>query len=385
MSGVLVQAGGRDWRLLAEPDPREADRFQAILSVQLLDELTEAPPRVRVEVSTETPGLFATATPGGRIGLVGRPNALFLDPWPAPAPTVAIDAETSQHLPLALERELDPQPDMPERYALTTLLPTGLHRRPTTFSGRVVSRVTGPAAAAALAVTRYWRTFDAIGGPGLVPDALCLWSGLYRDREAPAATARRRNLTLQPDVKSLVVAAPAGATELMVSDRQNLVTGRPLAIEPGDPEREEYIGIAAIDTTWSADQPALVTLDHPLRRGHRAGTLAQRTTFAGAAGPANALERAGRIGDVSLYLAGLAGLAPANRIIEIDGGAVDPTIAPEYHSFSFWRATTGADGRYRLPPIHRAAHVEIDGPGAIGPLRFSLNAPGDALADILFD
>ena len=385
MSGVLVQAGGRDWRLLAEPDPREADRFQAILSVQLLDELTEAPPLVRVEVSTKTLGLFATATAGGRIGLVGRPTALFLDPWPAPAPTVAIDAETSEHLPLALERELDPQPDMPERYALTTLLPTDLHRRPTTFSGRVVSRVTGPAAAAALAVTRYWRTFDAIGGPGLVPDALCLWSGLYRDRDAPAATARRRSLTLQPDVKSLVAAAPAGATELMVSDRQNLVTGRPLAIEPGDPEREEYIGIAAIDTTWSVDQPALITLDHPLRRGHRAGTPVQRTTFAGVAGPANALERDGRIGDVSLYLAGLAGLAPGNRIIEIDGGAADPTIASEYHGFSFWRAVTGPDGHYRLPPIHRAAHVEIDGPGAIGPLRFSLNAPGDALADILFD
>ena len=384
MSGVLVQAGGRDWRLLAEPDPREADRFQAILSVQLLDELTEAPPRVRVEVSTETLGLFATATAGGRIGLVGRPTAAFLDPWPVPAPTVAIDAETSEHLPLSLTSELDPQPDMPELYALTTLLPTGLHRRPTTFSGRVVSRVTGPAVGAALAVTRYWRTFDAIGGPGLVPDALCLWSGLYRDRST-AATARRRNLTLQPDVKSLVVAAEAGATELLVSDRQNLITGRPLAIEPGDPEREEYVGIAAIDTTWSVDQPALVTLDHPLRRGHRAGTLAQRTTFAGIAGPPNALERDGRIGDVSLYLAALGGLAPGNRIIEIEGGTTDPTVASEYHSFSFWRAVTAADGHYRLPPIHRAAHVEIDGPGSIGPIRFSLNAPGDALADIMFD
>ncbi len=382
MSGVLVQADGRDWRLLAEPDPREADRFQAILSVQLLDELTEAPPRARLEVSTPSPGLSATATAGGRIGLVGRPNALFLDPWPAPAPTVAIDAESSEHLPLALESPLDPQPDMPERYALTTLAPTDLHRRATIFSGRVVHRLTGaPAVGAALSVTLYWRTFAAIGALGLAPNALCLWSGLYRDRDN-SAEAHRRTLMLQPDAKTLVAAAPAGATELILSDRLNLLANRPLAIEPGDPEREEYIGIAAIDTTWSADQPARVTLQHPLRRGHGAGITAQRTTFAGAAGPANGFVRAGRTGDLSIYLDGLLGLTPANRTIEITGGGVG--LDPEYHSIAMWRAETGPDGHYRLPPIHRAAHVEIEGPG-IGPVRFSLNAPGDALADILFD
>lgn len=383
MSGVLVQADGRDWRLLVEPDPREADRFQAILSMQLLDELTGEPPQARVEVSTPSPGLLATATAGGRIGLTGRPTALFFDPWPAPSPTVAIEAETGEHLPLGVEHVLDPQPDMPERYALTTLAPTDLHRRPTTFSGRLVSRLTGPAPATPLTVTRYWRTFAAIGGPGLVPNALCLWSGLYRNRDA-TAEAHRRTLALQPDVKELAAAAPAGATELILSDRLNLLVNRPLAIEPGDPEREEYIGIAAIDTTWSADQPARITLHHPLRRGHGAGVTVRRTTFAGAAGPANTLARAGRAGDVSLYLSGLAGLAPGNRIIEIDGGA-GPGIASEYHSFAFWQAETGPDGRYRLPPIHRAAHIEIDGPGTIEPVRFSLNAPGDALADILFD
>ena len=383
MSGVLVQADGRDWRLLVEPEPREADRFQAILSVQLLDELTGVPPQARVEVSTASLNLAATATAGGRIGLTGRPTALFFDPWPAPAPTVAIDAETSEHLPLALEHVLDPQPDMPERYELTTLAPTDLHRRPTTFSGRVVSRLTGPAPATPLSVVRYWRTFAAIGGAGLVPNALCLWSGLYRDRTT-AAEAHRRTLALQPDVKTLVAAAPAGATELILSDRLNLVVNRPLAIEPGDPEREEYIGIDSIDTLWSVDQPARITLQHPLRRGHGAGTDVQRTTFAGGAGPANSLARAGRAGDVSLYLDGLLGLAPGNRVIEIDGG-VGPGIASEYHRFAFWRAETGPDGHYRLPPIHRAAHIEIEGPPGIGPIRFSLNAPGDALADIMFD
>ena len=383
MSGVLVQAEGRRWRLLVEPDPREADRLQAILSVQLLDELTEAPPRLAVDVSTQMPGLFATATAGGRIGLVGRPTACFPEPWPAPSPVATIDAETGEHLPLGLAGPLDLQPDMPERYALTTLPDAALHRRPTHFSGRVVSRVTGPAGGTPLSVTRYWPTFAAIGAAGLVPRALSLWSGLYADRTT-AAEAHRRSLNLQPDVKTLIGAAPAGSTELLLSYRQNLLAGRPLAIEPGDPEREEYIAIAAIDTSWSADQPALITLAHPLNRAHGAGGAIARTTFAGGAGPPNAFDRAARRGDVSLYLAGLAGIGAANQIVEIDGGAA-PGIASEYHRFSLWQAVTDASGHYRLPPIHRAAHIEIEGPPGIGPARFSLNAPGDALADILFD
>jgi hypothetical protein len=382
VSGILVQAEGRSWRLLAEPEPREADRLQAILSVQLFDELTEAPPRLPIEVSTQSSGLFATATAGGRIGLVGRPAACFPEPWPAPSPTVTLDAETGEHLPVTLAGSLAPQPDMPDRYLLTTLADTDLHRRPTVFSGRVVSRLTGPAAGVALSVTLYWPTFAAIGGAGLAPRALSLWSGLYADR-TNAATARRRSLNLQPDVKALVAAAPAGETRLLLSDRQNLLVGRPLAIEAGDPEREEYVAIAAIDASWSADQPAWVTLEHPLNRVHGTGAEVARTTFAGAAGPPNAFDRAARRGDVSLYLAGLAGITAANTIIEVDGGAA-PGIASEYHRFSLWQAVTDADGHYRLPPIHRAAHIEIEGPG-IGPVRFSLNAPGDALADILFD
>lgn len=383
MSGVLIEAGARSWRLLAGPDPREAARLQAILSAQLLDELTGAPPRAVIDVSTVSRGMWARASASGRIGLVGRPAALFPDPWPvAPSPSVEIRAETTDHLPRRLARDLDPQPNMPERYALTPLGDIELHRRPTTFSGRLVSRLTGPVAGATVSVTTYWSTFAGITGAGLPADGLCLWSGLYADRAA-GATVQRRTFNL-PDVKVLNAAAPGGATELLLSDRQGLLVGRPLAIEPGDPEREEYIAIAAIDTGLSADQPALVTLNYPLRRAHGAGVAVARTTVASSGAP-KILDRAGLSGDVSIYLNNLTGITAAHRTVEISGGG--PGLTPEFHSFSLWRAVTGADGQFRLPPIHRAAHLEIEAAGVAGadPIRVSLNAPGDALADMLFD
>jgi hypothetical protein len=381
VSGVLVEAGARRWRVLGGQAPREAARLQAILSAQLRDELTGAPPLAAIDASTETRGMGARASPSGRIGLVGRPAVLFPDPWPAPAPSAAIRIETRDHFPLSLATELDPQPDMPDRYAPTALGDFDLHRRPTTFSGRVVSRLTGPVAGADVAVTLYWQAFADIAGAGLAADALSLWSGVYADRAA-GATVQRRTFNL-PDSKLLNAVAQAGDTQLLLSDRQSLLVGRPLAIEPGDPEREEYIGIAAIDTTLSADQPALVTLEHPLRRAHAAGTTVARTTVASSGAP-KTLDRDARGGDVSIYLSDLAGILPTHRIVEISGGG--PGLAPEYHSFARWRATTGPDGRFRLPPIHRAAHVEIEALGVPGasPIRATLNAPGDALADILF-
>jgi hypothetical protein len=384
MSGVLVQAGAQRWRLLTDPEPREAARFQAILGVQLLDELTGAPPLAAIRVSTGSPGMTATAVASGRIGLVGRPAALFPDVWPVAAPSVDIRAETGDHLPLSLATTLDPQPAMPDRYTLTDLGAVDLHRRPTIFSGRVVSRLSGPPTSATVSVASYWPTFAAIGGAGLPANALCLWSGLYADRPGATTTVRRCPLTPQPDIKILNRAAAAGATQLLLSDRQGLLTGRPIAIEPGHPEREEYVAVAAIDTALSNDQPALVTLAHPLRRAHAIGTIVARTVAGPLGTTVRTLDRPGRGGDVSIYLDGLAGLSTTDRVVEID---TPGPLAKEYHSFSLWRADTGSEGGFRLPPIHRAAHLEIQvaGPPGVAPVRVSLNAPGDALADILFD
>jgi hypothetical protein len=378
VSATFIEVGGRRWRFLPEAGPRPADRAQAIVSGQLRDELTGLPPSAPIAVSTHSIGVVAKATAGARIGLVGRPAALYPDPWPAPPPSANLRAESDIHLLVELDTGLGVQPAMPTDFALVDLGTIDLRRAPTLLSGRVVSRSTGPAAGAAVTVSAFWPTFAAITGPGSVPDALSIWAGLYADRPV-GAVVRRRTLTLQPAPKRLLLPAAAGGTVLRLSDRQGLIVGRPVAIEPGDPERQEYVAVAAVDAASSPDQPALVTLAHPLRRAHPEGVTVARTTFA-AAGPDNHLVRDGRRGDVSLFTDGLAGITAANRTIEISGGA-----GPEYHGFALWRTTTASDGAFRLPPIHRVAAVELTGPAGADPVRIGLVAPGEAVADILFD
>lgn len=382
--GLIVQAGARDWRLFLGAPPIEAARFQAILIGQVLDDLTGAPPLAPLEISTRSRGIAARGSAAGRIGLAGRPAALFPHPWPAPAPTVDIRVASRDHFPVERSTDLGPQPTMPARYAPADLGAIDLHRRPTSFSGRLVSRSTGPAAPGiTIVVTAYWKNFAAMAGPGLAANALCLWSGLYADRPL-GSTARRITFNLL-DPKRLDRDAPAGATQLLLSDRQGLLATRPIAIETGDAEREEYIGVAAIDTSLSPDQPALVTLEHPLKRAHRAGTIVERTTV-GPVGAVHALDRAGQSGDVSLYLDSVAGILPTHRTVEIATPAI-PALANEYHSIAMWRTLTVAGGFFRLPPIHRAAHlrIEVVGPPVVKPIRVTLNAPGDALADLVFD
>jgi hypothetical protein len=385
LSPQIVVANGRPWRLLPDtPPPAQAARAQALARAQLIDELTGEPPPGRAVVVSRMPGAQPASAEGGHVGLTGRPAALFASAWPlvAPFPRLALEATLPAFLPVSLAADLSAQPSWPDAFLLHDFLQIAVHRRPTLLSGRVASRTAGPVVGAVVEVTEVWSTFAAIGAAGLVPNALSVHAGLYADRPA-GANLRRRTLTLQAPIRTLLRHAQAGDTVLRLSDRQGLVVNRPLAIEHGDPEREEYILIAAIDTSLAADQPAAVTLAHPLARTHGAGTAVHRTTFA-AAGPANAITRAARRGDISLFVNGLNGIAPANPTIEVTGGGAPA----EYHGIAAWRTTTDAEGAFRLPPIHRVAHLRLRASGGGQPIPaeiiVSLTSPGEAAADLLF-
>ena len=94
-----------------------------------------------------------------------------------------------------------------------------------------------------------------------------------------------------------------------------------LAIEPGDPECQEFIPIAAVDAASSADQPADLTLVHRLHHAHPDGAVVVRAVPAGP-GPANALTDPARAEDVTVFLAGLAGLGAATMTVMLTGGPV---------------------------------------------------------------
>lgn len=180
-----------------------------------------------------------------------------------------------------------------------------------------------------------------------------LWSGVYADRPA-GSTLSASGLTLVAATQQLLRPAPARATILRLSDRQGLSVGDVLAMEPGDPERQEFIPIAAVDAASSADRPADVALAHPLHRAHRDGTPVLRAVPA-APGPANALTDPARADDVTVFLAGLAGLGTGTHPVVLTGGAAPP----EYHGLGLYAAQSSGEGDFVLPPLHRVAQLRL--------------------------
>ncbi len=382
MTATVVNAQGLNWRFLTETPMPIAARHQVVLRAQVLDELTGLPPRTGLAVRSPIVGLTPRVSAGGIAGLAGRPYALYPTPWPAVPPQVELQVESDLYLPLRLAGALPPQPGFPAAFAPLDLGTVALHRRPTRISGRVVDAAGTPVAGATVSVSAIWTTVDAILAAGAAPDGLSVPVGLYADRP-PGATLRQRTLNLLGGPKTLHRPAAAGTTRIQLSDRQSLVPNRPIAIETGDAERTEYIVAAAIDTTSSADQPAWITLAHPLARAHPQGCAVRRTTLA-APGPANPLALAARAGDATILTVGLAGFAPGQPTLEITGGGP----VPEYHGIGLWATTTGADGGYALPPIHRLAHLELTasggGPPASTSVVISLSGAPAITADLVF-
>ncbi len=382
MTSTVLSAGGLDWRYWPPPALAPAARYQVIAVAQVIDELTGAPPREPLHSSTSQNGLHARASAGGLVGLAGRPTALYPDPWPGIPPRVTLEATADGFLPLALAGDLPAQPGFPTTFARLDFGTVALHRTPTSLSGRAVDAAGAPVAGATVAVTGIWAMVDAILGAAAAPTGLSLWTGLYADRPA-GATVQRRTLTILANPKTLLLPAAAGATEIKISNRQALVLNRPLAIEVGDPERTEYMPIAVIDASSSDDQPAWITLHHPLARPHPAGVDVARTGFM-APGAANPLALDARRGDQTLLTTALAGLSPGQPTVEVLGGAAPA----EYHGFSLWETVTGPDGRFRLPPIHRIAHLELTASGGGQPQPaqriISLVGEAEANADLVF-
>lgn len=352
MSARTILANGA-WRFAPdEPPPAIAERSQAMLIARLVDEVTGMPPTGQLNSRTNVRYAIAKSSNGARVGVVGRPAQAFFAGTIALA-RVDISIEGEGFLPIRLDRPVGAQPGYPHAFVPPDLGDVALHRTPVAIAGRVISRTTGPLAGATVRVSGAWPVLSQPQGAASAPNVMAALSGLYADRPV-GATLRRRNLTLSPQIKTLERAGVAGDRVVRLSDRLAIAVGQILAVESDDPARTEFVGIAAIDTGSSDDQPANVTLEVSLRRGHAASVEVTRA-IAGAGGPTNAITRAARVADVSIWTAALTGIGPATTHIEIDGGG----LPKEYHATSRPIALTMANGAYRLPPIHRVAAVEL--------------------------
>lgn len=354
MSATTIQAGGKSWRYASDdPQPTIAERSQVILQAQLIDEVLNRAPTQPLSVTTRVPGAIARSGGGGRVGVIGRPALIYH------APDIK-DGEADLmvvadgFLPLHLKEKLGTQPaTYPHAFDPRDLPTVPLHRRPVRLTGRVVSQAAGPLSGASVAITRVWAVLRQPAGPATQPNAMPLLAGLYRDRKT--GTARRQNFSTAPEEKRLLRPAAAGDVAVRLSDRINLGPGQVLAIEFGDPERTEFVGIAGIPGGATADRPTDVILDHPLRRSHPKAAIAARAVTSGGTGPANNITRPARQSDATIWLAGLGGIGPGTSSIVISG-AGQPD---EYQPTMPYAAASLTEGQYVLPPIHRVAAVQM--------------------------
>lgn len=370
MSCRIETLGRGSFRYCPDRLPPMADRLRSLLRARFIDELTGQGLTRDLTVISFTEGLRARSSDGGICGLVGNPLRRFPGLLNNAVP-LAMEVSAARYLPRPVGGDLGPfstllghPADYPAHFSPLDLGTLALHRAPTRLLGRAVgvnTAPTGPLAGVRVDIPRLWHVFPRVDqDPDLLVEQgqiVALSPGLYADRPA-AASLRARALTpAAGEQKRLLAHAGLGQRELDISDRVNLALagGDLLAIEPDHPDLAEFIPTQQVLGATTDDQPAHVTLSHPLARAHREGVELVRVTPQAPAA-ANQLLRPGLGGDPTLFLDGALGLAPdAHFSVEISGGGPDP----EYQQAALYSVLTDADGFYALPPLSRVARLEL--------------------------
>jgi hypothetical protein len=356
-----VDAGDLRYRFCPDDPPVEGDRLRAVVIALARDEITGQPPDEAPRVATTRAGLVARVARDGLLGLVGHPARLF------PGLDVAgVDLDLSIRVPRYLPRRfsltLGPVAGFPQSFAPVDLGVVPLHRAGLVLRGRAVRRtglVPTPLAGVDVSLDGVWSAFPPHDvDPVTVmepPDLVSLFPGLYADRTAGVDGLERRDMVLAAgQEKRLLAPAAIGARAIRASDRDGLNVGDVVAIDPGVPGRTEYVAVTLIQGATTPDQPATVTLAHPLAVGHADRAVCVRAVpQAPPPGGPVLLTRDGAPGDPVAFVAALAPLAGAT-VVEVAGGA-----ASEFQTMSLYRTTSDPAGYYRLPILSRVAMVML--------------------------
>jgi hypothetical protein len=362
-----ITLNGESFTYCPEQTAPVADRLQAIIQGRFVDELTGAGIKAQLTVATDTPELKPRVTHDGVAGLVANPFRRFPGLL---ANTITVDMRinANRYLARSFARDLGPfatalgsPANYPDFFAPADLGVINLHREPSRIKGRCVQEAPvqrNPLAGVTIAITGLWRQFPASNVfPPMVmeqPLILSLQQPLYRDHSAGISNLMQRNLSLVAgEEKLLQLPVSAGKTQVRLSDRINLNPGDLLAIQPDYADLAEYIQIAAVDTSSSANQPALITLEYPMRKLHLQGVTCVRTSLLPDVFAANTLAQDAFANDQTIFLNSLIDLA--NTYVEISDGI----NAPEYHVVRLYSVLSDAQGFFRLPPLHRVAQIEI--------------------------
>ena len=341
-----------------EPELPDGMKTWAVLLARVMDEISGKPPLGDAGIQTSFPGLSPRASSGGLLGLAAIPVRVF----PALKTknyTVPVTIQADGYIPLLRSVNIAHIPTFPGTFNPTDLGTLDLHRLPTVIAGRVMLN-TGTEfqaiAGVTVNLTGVWQTPPPANlvVPPDPPDLVSLTPGLYVDR--PQAGTQIQGLAPLggpgPD-KQLLQEADAGQTLLRLSDRRLINNGDVLAIDAGDAERTEYITIHAIAGASTADQPASITLDAPLRSVHREGAVVHKVQFVNV-GVVTLLTRDAITGDVCLFVNGVGNFGGASFVAISTGGG-----APEYQATGYFSAVSDAQGFFRWPRISRVAQCAL--------------------------
>jgi hypothetical protein len=367
MSAFPVTDVVSGWRLAPAPPPPAAWWPQELLRLEVVDEITGAPPEVTVAASTTVLGLGARAT-DDLAGLAGQPLLRYRPSYVAGAP-LEITLSAPGYLPLSpkvmvsgkrVNPSLGSEPGYPGVFTPVDLGKIALHREPVTISGRTVSKNGSVLVGATLSLGGVWLTladltkFPLAPNPA-APNLVSLASPLYADRDA-TATISAQPMTAATQTKTLLQPANVGDASVLLSDQVGLAVGGIVAFDSQDPGRAEFLAVTAITAQGAGPMfPAIVALAFPLSRPHASGaTVIQMVPSA--VGAANTLSAAAGVGDVTVLISAMTGLSAVNIPVVIAGGGV---TAAEYHFASPIEGKSDPRGDVTLPPVHRATQLRL--------------------------
>ena len=364
MSRQTVQLDSGQTVLFSPDDPIALmDRWQALVNVRVIDEMTGQAPLNKVSLDVKEPGLIPRVASDGVGGVVGIPSQAFPEIFLADD-FVHVTINAAGYL---THREEVRIPKLSLGADFSPIhLNVQLHRQPTVIAGRTV-RLSGftsiPIPGAEVSVIGIWRTAPPANTMILSdpPDLVSVQPPLYSDRAALTSTLQRRNLVpIAGSEKTLLDDLLPGANQILLSDRLALAVGAILLIDDAQPDLTEFIVIKNVPTTSSADQPTLVTLDFPVNQLHRRNAVVLLLNPQ-PAGPTQQVTAAASEGDTCVFINAPSGLTGANEI-QISG----PSGSDEYHKLMTFTVVSDANGYFRLPPLSRVAQLEIHAEKTVG-------------------
>jgi hypothetical protein len=151
--------------------------------------------------------------------------------------------------------------------------------------------------------------------------------------------------------KTILDDAPPGTTQLRFSDTGGLGPGDVVAIDADDDGRREIVEVTNIALTGATTDWARITINNPLQLLHRNNTIVRRLQSV-APSLTRALNYDAASGDCVLLFDTTA-VTGSHQVRLVDG------TRHAFHRVSIYRATSDAQGYYRLPPITRAGKIEL--------------------------